>query len=611
MEKKNIPKEKLTIDSTQSFKSITDEDNNFYIEGYASVSVKDRDWDIIPVSSIDTQNFEKNPIILYQHNKSVPVGKAVEVEKRSDGLWMKVQISETAKDVRTLIEEDILKAFSVGFILKDYYYDDNKDAFIYKDMELTETSIVSVPANQDALFSMVKSYNENLTKPEQKPKTKDIKNPEPTNREKDMTDLEKLQKEMQELKAEKIRLEEEKALQVAREKEAKEKAEKEAITKSIEDIPTSIAAFNDKVKEMEEAIETAKKELQDKIEEIEKQAPRVQGIAPEEKTIDKFMESFKDIYLASHLYKKEATDTILFSKLPERVKSVTWDAQFLDIVRDNLLEDIWNNADLFNMFQRIPSEILNDTLPFMPGLTAQWESSATDQGFQPGKVTVEYHSVMSRMNYNYITDEESVVTWMPFIRRDMTRAITQEITKQILNPSGTVPAGTYKGATAYAIGGGFTAPIASADSFLVGDVDAIRAKMLKYGVRPQDLVLVLDSQQFLSLVTADEVTTVDKFGPTATIHTGVVGSVRGIQIVQNDDAPSGGDGSADIANGIILNTNHWLVKLKDFIMEWDKNVVTQRADLVGSARVGFAPAFPLVADEIDRPIAAVGVNPTP
>jgi hypothetical protein len=153
--------------------------------------------------------------------------------------------------------------------------------------------------------------------------------------------------------------------------------------------------------------------------------------------------------------------------------------------------------------------------------------------------------------------------------------------------------------------------IASADSFLVGDVDAIRAKMLKYGVRPQDLVLVLDSQQFLSLVTADEVTTVDKFGPTATIHTGVVGSVRGIQIVQNDDAPSGGDGSADVANGIILNTNHWLVKLKDFIMEWDKNVVTQRADLVGSARVGFAPAFPLVADEIDRPIAAVGVNPTP
>ena len=172
MEKKTIPKDKLIITSTQGFKSSEDNDD-FFIEGYASVSVKDRDWDIIPTSAIDLENFEKNPIILYQHNKAVPVGKAIEVEKRSDGLWIKVLLSKTATNVRTLIEEGILKAFSVGFILKDYYFDDNKDAFVYRDMELTETSIVSVPANQDALFSMVKEFNSNLTKPEIKTKDKE------------------------------------------------------------------------------------------------------------------------------------------------------------------------------------------------------------------------------------------------------------------------------------------------------------------------------------------------------------------------------------------------------------------------------------------------------
>ena len=605
MEKKTIPKDKLILASTQAFKSLND-DEGFYIEGYASTPVKDRDWDIVPSSAIDTQNFEKNPILLYQHNKAEPIGLVTGIEKREDGLWVKAKLSETATTVQKLISEGILKAFSIGFILKDYYYSDQKDAFIYKDAELTELSIVSVPANQDALFAQVKEFNTKLSKP----KTKDIpKNPEPKKEDIDMNELEKLQKEMEELKAEKLRLEKEKAEQERLEKEAKEKEEKEALKKSIEDVATAINSFNDKVKEMEEAIETAKKELQEKIEELEKKAPRVETVPVEEKTIEKFMEKFKDIHLTAHLFKKEPTECAGFKKLPERVKNVQWDEQFTTIVRDNLLEDIWNNADLFNMFRRIPSEITTDTLPYAPGLEANWENSATDQGWVPGKVNIEYFSVMSRLNYNYIVDDESVVTWMPFIRRDMVRAITQEITKQILDVSLTAPANTYRGAPGFASGAGFEVDIAAANQFLVGDVDAMRAKMKKYGVRPQDLVLVLTSDQFLSLVTADEVSTVDKFGPSATIHTGVVGSVRGIPIVQNDDAPHGTSAGAPV--GCLLNSNFWLVKLKDFIMEWDKNIVTQRADLVGSARVGFAPAFPLVTDEIDRPIVVVGVVPTP
>jgi HK97 family phage prohead protease len=595
MSKKNIPKA-FQFDSLESFKTIT-EDDAFYIEGYASKSIVDRDWDLIPSEAIDINNFLKNPIILYQHNKSEPVGKAVSIEKRTDGLWMKVLISETAANIKTLITEGILQAFSVGFILKDWEFKDN-GVLVYKDIELTETSIVSVPANQDALFSQVKSLNEDLHK--ERPTT-----PKENNT---MTDLEKLQKEMNELREEKKRLEEEKRKKEQAEKEAKEKAEKEALKKGIDTLAESVTGINDKIKEVEELVETAKKELEEKLEELSKKSPRVEGVPVDEKTIDKFMDKFKDITLMANLFKKECTDTLGFDRLPERVKSVTWDSQFTTLVRDSLLQDIYNNADLFNMFRRIPSEVTTDTLPYMPGLVAQWESSATDQGFEPGKVNIDYWSIMSRLNYNYIVDEEAIVTWMPFIRTDMVRAITQGITKQILNNSPTVT-NTYKGATAYAVGAGYQVPIAAPGEFLVGDVDAIRAAMVKYGVRPADLVLVLTSEQFLSLVTADEVSTVDKFGPSATIHTGVVGSVRGIPIVQNDDAPHSPTGGTGEPSGLMMNTQFWLVKIKDFIMEWDKNIVSQRADLVGSARVGFAPAFPLAAGEIDRPIAVVGVNP--
>ena len=101
MSKKNIPKA-FQFDSLESFKTIT-EDDAFYIEGYASKSIVDRDWDLIPSDAIDINNFLKNPIILYQHNKSEPVGKAVSIEKRTDGLWMKVLISDTASTIKTLI----------------------------------------------------------------------------------------------------------------------------------------------------------------------------------------------------------------------------------------------------------------------------------------------------------------------------------------------------------------------------------------------------------------------------------------------------------------------------------------------------------------------------
>ena len=58
-----------------------------------------------------------------------------------------------------LVKEGILGAFSVGFRIKDADYLQETDGLKIKDAELFEVSVVSVPCNQAATFSLAKSFD--------------------------------------------------------------------------------------------------------------------------------------------------------------------------------------------------------------------------------------------------------------------------------------------------------------------------------------------------------------------------------------------------------------------------------------------------------------------
>jgi HK97 family phage prohead protease len=60
---------------------------------------------------------------------------------------------------RSLVKEGILGAFSVGFRVKDADYLSETDGLKIKDAELFEVSVVSVPCNQAATFSLAKSFD--------------------------------------------------------------------------------------------------------------------------------------------------------------------------------------------------------------------------------------------------------------------------------------------------------------------------------------------------------------------------------------------------------------------------------------------------------------------
>lgn len=148
---------------------IKKESQGIFLEGLANPATKDRSKELLDPKSWILDNYKKNPIILFDHGQdtyfgTMPIGKAVVIEPRDDGLYAKVKISDSKTErltaIRDLVEEGILKTFSVGF--KPGESSSDGDGKVIKNNELLEISVVPIPMHQDALGSL--SISEKRTK---------------------------------------------------------------------------------------------------------------------------------------------------------------------------------------------------------------------------------------------------------------------------------------------------------------------------------------------------------------------------------------------------------------------------------------------------------------
>jgi HK97 family phage prohead protease len=137
------------------------EANIIYIKGFANrflddngQVVVDRSGDSVLPSGYDLENFKKNPILLSYHDKQHPVGKIVDISVTLNGLEITAEVHQVLNEkVYYAVEKGILKTFSIGFRATDSMYDAVADIYYFKAVELLEVSIVSVPDNQDSIFT--------------------------------------------------------------------------------------------------------------------------------------------------------------------------------------------------------------------------------------------------------------------------------------------------------------------------------------------------------------------------------------------------------------------------------------------------------------------------
>jgi HK97 family phage major capsid protein/HK97 family phage prohead protease len=128
----------------------------------ASTDAIDRYGDVIDPKGWDLRHFKKNPIALWNHNHSQPIGNWEDVRVEDGKLiarlkMIKAGVSSIADMIRDMIENRVLRATSVGFQPKgkpERILDSAGNwtgGYKFLKSELLEISVVSVPANPEAL----------------------------------------------------------------------------------------------------------------------------------------------------------------------------------------------------------------------------------------------------------------------------------------------------------------------------------------------------------------------------------------------------------------------------------------------------------------------------
>ena len=154
----------LYLNSAFETKSYKKGSKSLKIAGYANTTAKDRAGDVVTAQAWakGVENYRRNPVLLYQHKHDNPIGRVDKITVDKKGIFVEAAVSEAAEKnhgVQTLIKDGALKSFSVGFRVKDGKYNSNDDTMMITDVELLEISVVSVPCNQDSLFSIRKSFD--------------------------------------------------------------------------------------------------------------------------------------------------------------------------------------------------------------------------------------------------------------------------------------------------------------------------------------------------------------------------------------------------------------------------------------------------------------------
>lgn len=138
-------------------------EENGEISGYASVfRVIDGYGDSVEkgafVNSVRKFKNGKKPKLLWQHNENFPIGVITDIHEDDYGLFIKAQLLfeiPKAKEVYALLKNKALDGFSIGYKVKDEYFDNNVHRLT--DIELLEVSVVTFPACEKAIVTGVKT----------------------------------------------------------------------------------------------------------------------------------------------------------------------------------------------------------------------------------------------------------------------------------------------------------------------------------------------------------------------------------------------------------------------------------------------------------------------
>lgn len=130
------------------------------LEFVCSTSDEDRSGDTIRQAGWKLDNYMRNPLLLWMHDRSLPpIGRAVRMNKSDPrGLvgsfqYATAEMNPLAETVFQLAANGFINSGSVGFLPIKYSFNDN-NGIDFEEQELLEFSNTTVPCNPNALGQM-------------------------------------------------------------------------------------------------------------------------------------------------------------------------------------------------------------------------------------------------------------------------------------------------------------------------------------------------------------------------------------------------------------------------------------------------------------------------
>ena len=622
-------------DMTDVLPTAGDKIDSIYIEGYASTTEIDRSGDVIPsaVWEAGLKNYLKNPIILSQHDYDDPVGRMVEHKIDSKGLWVKARISAAA-EIFNLVKDGVLTAFSVGFRIMDAEYNAVAEVFMIKELELVEISIVSVPCNQNTVFSLAKAFDnaEDYSKFKEQfaPNGTSAKGLESTTEAMSITQKEwnMNPEELKQLLADAANSAAEQATKSLLAAQAAQTAQaalelksaadldakiKSAVAASIQTVDTGAERllaevtkrFEDQNTESKSALAGLESAISEKRAELAAiQASKMQFADNKGAQGSEYAEREK-AYLLGKITGKGIEGTkfgkSIVEKTGQHLPSATWELE----VSLNMEQEVRRRLVVAPNIRSIAMKTNVMTLPVNPEAgvaswvtNAQFGTSTSSGGTSNAaggsgsphalkEITLNAYKVATNEYMNYEEEEDSLIILMPIVRDAMVRRVARAVDRAYLMGAG-AGSDPVKGLAMYHA----TSTVTPTNTGVctIANLRALRKGLGAWGLDPAELVYIVSTEVYYDLLDDTTFQTMNQVGVQATLLTGQVGSLGNTPVLVSAEFPTKAGGAATASTNIgaicVAPGNFLGGNQRGLRFDTQELVETQRRVLVASLRTG-------------------------
>ena len=598
------------------------------IEGYASTNDADRQGDVVPTSVWEKgmQNYLKNPVILAYHDHSEPVGRMVEHRIDGKGLWIKARISAAASEVFNLVKDGVLTAFSIGFRIVDAEYNSAAELFVVKELELHEISVVSVPANQNTLFSLSKAFDTaeefKSFKMQFAPNSESAKGLESSTEASSEVkkEMEMDPKQLEQMLADAASKAAEATAKAIADKQAKELAEKAAAEKAQAELDAKVKAAVASIstgdtgaerllaeveKRLEKAEESSKSVIAGLEASLKEKAAEIEAITKSKMSFQEakdgmsYADKEKAVLLAKMAGKSiEGTKTgrAYAEKYGAHVPSATWETE----VSLNLESEVRRRLVVAPVFRNIAMQTNVMTIPVNPEAgTATWVTNA-EFGAAPAtlgaagasaggnathalkEITLNAYKLATNEYTAYEEEEDALLALMPIIRDGMIRRVARAVDKAFLLGAGS-GSDPVKGLANWATNTTAAGNTVAA-GMTVAKMRALRQGLGAWGLDPAEVVYIVNTDTYYQLLEDTVFQTMNQVGTQATLLTGQIGQIGGSPVLVSAEFASPANGAV---GAICLNPGNFIVgNQRGLRIDTQELVETQRRVMVASLRTG-------------------------